>query len=400
MVVGGLVFLFVPVSLSNAASSRGDLLAPLISAGALLVSGFALTVSLRTQQSGFKAEEKVKEDIGILLAALRSIRDWLALATAIVGNSDITLIDGPRMAIRGVLLSTTGNALQMWEIKKDQEAGELPSQWRALFIYFLEILESPKPEVVSSRAHETYELFRDLNSTDIHTIARYVSDLTKSSSLLRSSYGFLENILSDRVESQTTATTADPLSQFRALQAAGVEDPDVDMFVAILTGEVDEVRDALDRGANQSLTDTEVLARYGDLLDAVSAEVPRRHIPVGDQILMKFRSLQGVGVDDPDVDMFIAVLAVDGGVDVLQYALDRGADPNVTASEVFARYSDLFLKWLLQLQALTVSDVNDPNVVMWIAALTNDDDAFENALNQGASPDVLVIDILGRDAMP
>jgi hypothetical protein len=363
VVVGGLVFLFVPLSLSTATSSRGELLAPLIAAAALLVSGFALTVSVRTQQSGFRAEEKVKEDIGVLLAALRNIRDWLGLAETVVGNTHMTLIDESRAAIRGVLLSTTGNALQMWESKKSQEAGKLPSEWRVLSIYFLEILELPDPERVSSRARSTYELFRGLSSNDVHTIAGYVSDLTRSSSLLRSSYGVIDNVMSSRAVIETAATP-DRLSQFRALQAAGVDDPDVDMFVAVLTGDekVDALRDALERGADPNATDTQVLARYRDWHDSVSAAVPLQHISAGNKDLLKFRALQAAEVDDPDVDMFVAVLSGGEKADALRDALERGADPKVTDTQVLARYRDLFLKWLSRLEALAVSDVVDPNL--------------------------------------
>lgn len=54
-------------------------------------------------------------------------------------------------------------------------------------------------------------------------------------------------------------------------------------------------------------------------------------------LLNHLRVLQGAGVDDPDVDLFVAVLTRD--LKALQSALLRGADPNITDGELLRRHA-------------------------------------------------------------
>jgi hypothetical protein len=56
-------------------------------------------------------------------------------------------------------------------------------------------------------------------------------------------------------------------------------------------------------------------------------------------MLVTFRKIEAGGVDDPDVDVFIAVFEGDDSIDALKDALARGADPNVTDKQVLARYA-------------------------------------------------------------
>ncbi|WP_439608017.1 hypothetical protein [Hydrogenophaga sp.] len=56
------------------------------------------------------------------------------------------------------------------------------------------------------------------------------------------------------------------LAQLRYLLSQGVSDPDVDLFVAVLTGNEAGVKKALDQGANVNVTDTQLVQRHRETL--------------------------------------------------------------------------------------------------------------------------------------
>lgn len=55
--------------------------------------------------------------------------------------------------------------------------------------------------------------------------------------------------------------------QFRQLKRSGVTDPDIDWKLAFADSDATAVAEALSRGANTDITDVELLARYGIILD-------------------------------------------------------------------------------------------------------------------------------------
>jgi hypothetical protein len=54
----------------------------------------------------------------------------------------------------------------------------------------------------------------------------------------------------------------DVYRQLKALRSQGIVDADIDLFIAVFENDVDQLKNALDRGANVNVTDTEVLSRY------------------------------------------------------------------------------------------------------------------------------------------
>lgn len=60
------------------------------------------------------------------------------------------------------------------------------------------------------------------------------------------------------------------IDQFRALKHLGIEDPDLDMFLAIDEGDIPKLQKALDAGADVNITTGEVLGRYQDRLEGRS----------------------------------------------------------------------------------------------------------------------------------
>jgi hypothetical protein len=54
--------------------------------------------------------------------------------------------------------------------------------------------------------------------------------------------------------------------KFKHLKKKGVEDPNVDMFVAVFDDDVELLKSALAAGADRSITDNQVLGTYRDEL--------------------------------------------------------------------------------------------------------------------------------------
>jgi len=52
----------------------------------------------------------------------------------------------------------------------------------------------------------------------------------------------------------------------RKLKEAGVNDPRVDLFVAVFDNDIESVKDALFRGADKSVTDAWLLQHYAEKL--------------------------------------------------------------------------------------------------------------------------------------
>ena len=51
-----------------------------------------------------------------------------------------------------------------------------------------------------------------------------------------------------------------------------IEDPSVDFFLGTINGNLDEVEDALDKGANVNITDKELLDRYSKELECFAVQ--------------------------------------------------------------------------------------------------------------------------------
>jgi hypothetical protein len=56
------------------------------------------------------------------------------------------------------------------------------------------------------------------------------------------------------------------LAAFKCITGAGVHDPDVDLWIAVMEDKVDAAKSAMNAGANPVATDTEVLKRHRDVM--------------------------------------------------------------------------------------------------------------------------------------
>ena len=66
-----------------------------------------------------------------------------------------------------------------------------------------------------------------------------------------------------RPEQAASDYHSNPFYQFlQGVRAKGTRDPDVDLFIAVLEGDVEHLKQALAEGANVNVTDSELVKRY------------------------------------------------------------------------------------------------------------------------------------------
>lgn len=80
-------------------------------------------------------------------------------------------------------------------------------------------------------------------------------------------------------QNSPTVSGADVVEQlFRVLKDHGIDDPEVDLFLATFKSDLDSARSAIDRGANVNARDTEVLERHRAILAAEAPELWLRYM--------------------------------------------------------------------------------------------------------------------------
>jgi hypothetical protein len=72
------------------------------------------------------------------------------------------------------------------------------------------------------------------------------------------------------------------------------------------------------------------------VLAAIGFDPTALHLKLDDAVVAALRLLKATGLDDPDLDLFLAVL--DRNFDALNDALARGADVNITDAVIIMRY--------------------------------------------------------------
>jgi hypothetical protein len=237
----------------------------IVSIVAILVAGF---VARQVESSGFKAEEQFKADLVNLLAALRGL-----IVKGILADQD----QEPRSTateldvIRGFQASTSGIALSAWAVEKGVGDGPVPGRWRTLSMNLGELagaMQSGKAEDnvrLRDGATEVELTLDDLASKEVRIISRKVGDLpaffgslkeTRQKDILLRPWFEIYNEI--RLESDPKLR----LPQLEALRAAGVDDPDLDLWLAFLNDDVPGLKRALDRGANKGISPGEVLRRH------------------------------------------------------------------------------------------------------------------------------------------
>jgi hypothetical protein len=270
--IATLAILVLPTGLQGSVlADRAQVGAAISSAFALILSILAIIITARVSSSDFRAEEDVKAQTAQLLACLRCIIVKGARLSKLPPNTPANIdFKFERTLLSGFLTSTTAFAYWSWVAHKSQVAKDRSEKWRTFFLDLVGILdvEDADHQLMRKRAIDLERLLDELRTRDIAQIAGYVSDLARSVhdfAVVREKDPFTKVAFTVPEESDTRKDEA-----FRRkllyLKQRGIQDPNIDLFLSVLDSDVNLVKAALDAGADPSVTDSEVVARYSDEL--------------------------------------------------------------------------------------------------------------------------------------
>jgi hypothetical protein len=266
-----LIILFSPLgSAGQELAARGTLSGAVSGVFAIILGIIAIIVATRVHSSDYKAEEDVKAQTAQLLACMRSIT-----LKGIVNSQKPTNATHPitftkeKEVINSFLSSTTAFAYWSWiSYKSERAAPGQPEEWRIFFLNVAGILDSDdsldfRKMIAGALAIEN--LLTGLSEADVQKISGYVSNLSRAFGKFRQSRDFLIDSAKEVYSRTNPELIRDKLLH---LKNEGVNDPTIDLFLEVLdpAGEspesVKRVKAALDAGADGSMTDGALLAKY------------------------------------------------------------------------------------------------------------------------------------------
>ena len=275
--VASLIILFSRLGGSGAElANRGTLSAAVSGVFAVLLGIIAIIVTTRVSSSDYRAEEDVKTQTAQLLACLRSIiMKGVNLSQKPTAATTRLTFAKEKELINSFLCSTTAFAYWSWQGHKSELAlSGKEEEWRVFFMYLIDILDSDDASDFSmmvGRAVSLEKLLTELGKHDIGKISRYVSNLSGAVGAFRESRE--KSVIIKAVsEIHGQSQSSDQLRRkLLHLKKKGISDPNVDLFLAVLDpagGDTALARAALEAGADRSMTDGQLLAKYeSQLLD-------------------------------------------------------------------------------------------------------------------------------------
>jgi hypothetical protein len=251
----------------------------------VVVAGVAIVVSVGSAiytfwqsrhlaGSGFKAAEDLKADLVALLAALRSII-YKGISSSQDNKSRDISVELKR--VREFQTSPSGYALAALAAERGAGKQEDAGHWRVLGLQFAELAgmqelnEGDASVVLRARnwSTEIETTLGGLTLDDVEWMASKVGNLPSMTTSLRHTRS-RDMVLRSWFEiSEERRAEADPqinLRKLLTLKARGVEDPDVDLWIALLNDDKDNLQKALDAGAHVNATMEHVLGRHREQL--------------------------------------------------------------------------------------------------------------------------------------
>jgi hypothetical protein len=282
--LAGIGLFFAPFGASQNLANRGTAAAALVSGFAVVLTALALVATVRVESSDFRAEERVKEDVACLLASFRSIylkAAWLTQQSNQLDDCHASLFNDERRVIQDFLNSTTALAFNALEGRMSRKAGSRGEEWRLFPLYMIELLRAAMPgeyRLIAQRAVRAEHLVTQLRHEDIAVLSADVANLSQAieefagnrseTTLARAAY----DVFGGAEESEDNMSSE--MDQLRELKRQGVEDPDIELFLAVDRNVPSDVKKALDDGAHVNITIGEVLSRYRDRLSTASRSEP------------------------------------------------------------------------------------------------------------------------------
>lgn len=247
---------------------RGDSVAVVLAVVALMLGALSMLTVFVSESSDYRALQALKADLAKLLVALNTILINEAMRRG--QGAAAHPFSAEKTAVHEFLNSTSALGMYALIADRSRTAGDAPSKWRVLPMHLWEVVIRDDRHGVAMHAAQAQAVLKTLRPADLHFMMRHLSDLVRGISEFKVAQS-RDPLVSAMLDTLTPREASRDVveSKMRALQATGVADPDVDLFVAVFDRDEAGLSAALAAGADQTQTDAAVLARHGARLTAL-----------------------------------------------------------------------------------------------------------------------------------
>ena len=232
---------------------------------------YSVGASRQISSSDHHAAEQVKSYTARLFASLTSMTEKWALNTAAGGDKyDIT---EEQKVLTDFVNSESAMAFRAWI---GDSGATLNEKWNIFFLILERSSTGRSSEIDINNIVDALLLLESLETKDVKRITRYNSKLvrlvttglTDHNVIVQGAIGGLDRTNdSPRARGRHGGGSDERATeQLRWLKKNGISDPDVDMFLGVLTDDVDLVRRAMAEGADLGVPLSSVIDRYRDKL--------------------------------------------------------------------------------------------------------------------------------------
>ncbi len=244
---------------------------------AFFVGLYATFVTRKVATSDFQAVELVKSETAQLIAALRA----LLMKGVIWSQQDKKRRDDPnfegfvdtrpeRKSIEKFLHSSTALAYYVFVARKSKEAREANKKgekWRIFFLQLFELIHINHPWNAALFAAKLERFFDGINDDDIYEIAKNLENLPRAIELLIEERKHDPIIQAMFLMTNKTINEENFIDFIKFLRKVKkIKDPEVDMFWAAHSGDLDLIKKAKLNGADLNVRSGEIIERYSDYI--------------------------------------------------------------------------------------------------------------------------------------
>lgn len=258
-----------PFTFTEEWSWRASVGSSISTAIAIILGAIALLITAQVESSDYKSQQEVKTDLAKLLATLSSaqVRAGIKMAP---GTREKTNLSVEKAGLLSFMQSTTGFAFYGFAAHKSEKSAKAPQEWRLFHLYMSEMIDTDDVGLFLNRAIRVQNLLTSMTKADLRQLANAVQDIAKS--VAHFDYVVENNVLLKAMRSiygvdpNTAPKAGDGNASFIAalnfLKSQGIDDPDIDLFLAVDSNDSAALKAAIDRGGNVNVTTGELLARY------------------------------------------------------------------------------------------------------------------------------------------
>lgn len=286
--------------------------------GIVAASAISIWALVRTNRTAKELASKehelaegLKSDILQLIGVLSSIRYKVLLEPNLPNNVSF---EDEISAIKRIKL-TSGYVFLKYQTPKDDQK---------MFEIMIQLM-----------TEQNNPLSRNMLDGYAESLVSIIRKLANKKELGEEILKIIKTMCEDELLNEATPRIPNEFEQFvYYLIEKGVTDPDVSLFHGVFKNDVNIVSKALDEGADRKCTDKALQERYSSQYDDFKKEEFEKF----------FNYLTEKGNQDPNVKLFFGV--INNKPDIVQKALDEGADPNCTDIMIIKRYKKDYIEFL------------------------------------------------------